>query len=74
MDMNTKLPITLEARQWNETLEALHSAPYRMAAPIISEIIRQFQDAEMKSQLASREAMEGIVIPPTANGATHAEP
>lgn len=73
MDMTAKLAITLEGRQWNDTLEALHNAPFRVSAPIIQEIIRQFQEAEMKSVTAQREAMgEGVVIPPTANGATHA--
>ncbi len=76
MEMTAKVTIVLEARQWNDVLDALHSAPFRQAAPIIQEVIKQFQEAEMKSQAAAGGgAVEGQVIPPvpaTANGAAHA--
>jgi cell division protein YceG involved in septum cleavage len=72
MDMTQKLAIVLEGRQWNDVLDALHNAPFRQAAPIIQEVIKQFQDAEMKATMAQRESGEGVLIPPTANGAAHA--
>jgi hypothetical protein len=73
MELTDKVAITLEAGMWNGVLDALHSAPYRQAAPVIAEIMRQVQDVEMKRQMASRDApVEGQVIPPTANGAAHA--
>jgi hypothetical protein len=72
MEVTDKVSITLEAGMWNGVLDALHSAPYRQAAPVIAEIMRQVQDVEMKRQMAGR---EGEVLPPvpaSANGAAHA--
>ena len=37
----TQISITLQASHWNTVLEVLQSAPYRVAAPLISEITRQ---------------------------------
>ena len=75
MDAATRLPITLEAQMWNGVIDALHNAPYRQAAPVIAEIMRQVQEHELKAQQAQQaapEALSGEVIGPKANGAAHA--
>jgi negative regulator of sigma E activity len=45
-----KVSITLEVQYWNAVLEALNSAPYRVAAPIIGELVRQYNEANAASE------------------------
>jgi len=33
--------ITLTAMEWNQIIEALHAAPYGIAAPLINQIVQQ---------------------------------
>jgi hypothetical protein len=74
MEMTDRLSIVLEVKQWNEVLETLHNAPFRLAAPIIGEIMRQVQETEMRQTMATRGPEDvPAPIPATANGAAHAE-
>jgi hypothetical protein len=37
------LPVTLTAQQWNQIINILTDAPYRIAAPLLATIVRQTQ-------------------------------
>jgi hypothetical protein len=53
MQPTDPVSITLEQRQWNDVLDALHDAKFRMSAPLIGSIMQQFQklmEAEAASQ------------------------
>ena len=41
MEATDPVTIVLQAQQWNVIIEVLHSAPYRVAAPLIAEISQQ---------------------------------
>jgi hypothetical protein len=41
MSPTDKLPVTLEAQAWETVMRVLSEAPYRIVAPLISEIQRQ---------------------------------
>lgn len=75
MEATQQLMIGLEVRQWNDVVEALNNAPFRIAAPIIQEIVRQHNDAEMRAQSekAQSASIEPDIITPRSNGAVHAE-
>jgi hypothetical protein len=75
MEATQQLMIALEVRQWNDVVEALNNAPFRLAAPIIQEIVRQHNDAEMRAQsekAQSERSIEPDIIPSRSNGASHA--
>jgi hypothetical protein len=77
MELTDKVSITLEAQMWNGVIDALHNAPYRQAAPVIAEIMRQVQEVELKAARAAipaREmaAGEEAAVPAATNGAAHA--
>jgi hypothetical protein len=41
MQPTDKIPVTLEAQAWETVMRVLSEAPYRVVAPLISEIQRQ---------------------------------
>jgi hypothetical protein len=43
MHPDTELAVTLTAREWQVVLAALGDAPYRLASPIVQNIIGQVQ-------------------------------
>jgi hypothetical protein len=43
MSPETRVPVTLTAAQWNTVLQMLAEQPYRITAPLISEIQQQVQ-------------------------------
>jgi len=70
MEATQQLTISLEARQWNDVMDALHNAPFRVSAPIIQEIVRQHNEAEMKARSAAKEPASDIALAaPKSNGA-----
>jgi hypothetical protein len=38
-----RLTVTLEAGQWNLVMQAINDLPYRLAAPLVPQIMEQFQ-------------------------------
>jgi hypothetical protein len=41
MDANDQVTITLPAAKWNEVINAMAEAPFRVVAPLIAEITKQ---------------------------------
>jgi hypothetical protein len=71
MEATQQLMIGLEVRQWNDVVEALNNAPFRIAAPLIQEIVRQHNEAEMRAQAAKETGPDIEITRPTprTNGA-----
>lgn len=47
MPQQRSMTVTLEAQQWNAVMALLAEGPYRVAAPLLSEIQRQCMAATM---------------------------
>ena len=43
IEASTPIPVTLQAVQWNQVIALMTEGPYRVAAPLITEIAKQTQ-------------------------------
>lgn len=50
MNPTDKLAVTLEAQAWEAVMRVLADAPYRISAPLISEIQRQCTTQQQPAQ------------------------
>ena len=68
MEATDPVTITLQAQQWNIIIDVLHSAAYRISAPLIHAIIEQAAAAEAAALKIAQDNLE----PPRAwgNGAS----
>jgi len=68
-DATTPLRITLQLQEWNQVLAVLSEAPYKLVAPLISQITQQAQQAHVQGSALSSLATNGL-----PNGSTKVHP
>ena len=68
MEATDPVTITLQAQQWNTILEVLHTAPYRVAAPLIQSISEQARapTVQQGNGIVNRAAWNGSEQPGVA--------
>ena len=57
-----RLVVTLTAQQWNIVLGALGEAPFRIAQPVVQQIIAQAQRAQQMQE----QTVQNRAVPPAA--------